>query len=77
MFEAVCTDRIQQFDDEESDEEEDEDEDSGAWADKDAGLSSPMDHRNNRWVCPLLPLAVSWNEGWRGEVVRVVCFNWN
>lgn len=51
MFEAVCSDRIQQFDDEESDEEdEDENNDSSStWVDKDISLSSPMDH-HNRWV---------------------------
>ena len=47
MFEAVCSERIQQFDDDpESEEEEEEDDDSNTWADKDANLSSPMDHLN-------------------------------
>ena len=50
MFEAVCADRIQQFDDEDSEEEDDYDDDSSTWVDKDTSLSSPMDHRNNRWV---------------------------
>ncbi len=45
LFEAACSDRIQQFDDEEESEEEDEaEEDDSMWADKDANLASPMDH---------------------------------
>ena len=47
LFEAVCSERIRQFDDEESEEEEEDDEDeddSHLWADKDPNSSSPMDH---------------------------------
>ena len=47
MFESVCVDRVQQFDDEpDSEEEEEEDDDSSTWVDKDTSLSSPMDHHN-------------------------------
>ena len=56
MFEAVCSDRIKQFDDEDSEEEEEEeeeDDDSGSWTEKEVNLS-PMDHQNNRWVWPSL-----------------------
>jgi len=48
LFEAACSDRIQQFDDEEESEEEEEVEDDVMWQDKDANLASPMDH--HRWV---------------------------
>ena len=44
LFEAACSDRIQQFDDEEESEEEEEGEDDVMWPDKDANLASPMDH---------------------------------
>jgi len=48
MFEAVCSQRIQQFDDEDSDEEDEDDdiEDSNTWVDKDATYSLPMEHHN-------------------------------
>ena len=66
MFEAACSDRIQQFDDEEESEEEEEEEedDSSMWADKDVNLASPMDHHRSVGVVSSLmsvvTLAVSW-----------------
>lgn len=53
MFEAACSDRIQQFDDEDESEDEEDEYDSGTWSNKDANLASPMEHR--RWVWLYMP----------------------
>ena len=40
LFEAACADKIQQFDDSESDDEE-----PSRWADKEMAFTSPMEHQ--------------------------------